>query len=30
MNTGAKQLGEKVQSILDSYQRDKGLLVSIL
>ena len=30
MNTGAKQLEKKVKSILDNYQRDKGMLVSIL
>lgn len=30
MNTGIEQLEEKVKSILDSYQRDKGLLISIL
>jgi len=30
MNTEAKQLGERVESILDNYQRDKGMLVSIL
>ena len=30
MNTGAKRLEEKVESILDNYQRDKGMLVSIL
>lgn len=30
MNTGIKQLEDRVRSILDSYQRDKGLLVSIL
>lgn len=30
MNTGAKQLEEKVESILDNYQRDQGMLVSIL
>jgi len=30
MNTGIKQLAEKVKSILDNYQCDKGLLVSIL
>lgn len=27
---GAKQLAEKVESILDNYQRDQGMLVSIL
>ena len=30
MNTGAKQLEKKVKSILDNYQCDKGMLVSIL
>ncbi len=30
MNTGVKQLEEKVESILDSYRHDTGLLVSIL
>ena len=30
MNTEVKQVEEKVESILDSYQRDKGWLVSIL
>jgi len=30
MKIGAKQLEKRVKSILDSYQRDKGLLVSIL
>jgi len=30
MSTGAKQLEEKVESILDNYQRDKGMLVSVL
>ncbi len=30
MNTQDKQMKEKVRSILDNYQRDKGLLVSIL
>ncbi len=30
MNTGIKQIEEKVEAIFDSYQRDKGLLVSIL
>jgi len=30
MNTGIKQLEEKVRSIVDSYRCDKGLLVSIL
>ena len=30
MNTEIKQLEEKVRSIVDSYQRDKGLLISIL
>ena len=30
MNIGVKQLEERVKSILDNYQHDKGLLVSIL
>jgi NADH-quinone oxidoreductase subunit E len=30
MNTKAKQSGEKVEAILDSYQKNKGSLVSIL
>ena len=30
MNTGAEQLEKKVKSILDNYQCDKGMLVSIL
>jgi len=30
MNTEIKQIEEKVESILDNYQRDKGWLVSIL
>jgi len=30
MHTEAKQLKEKVESILDNYQRDQGMLVSIL
>ena len=28
--TGVKQLEEKVGSVLDNYQRDKGMLISIL
>ena len=30
MNTGGKQIEEKVEAILDNYQRDKGMLISIL
>ena len=30
MNIGVKQLEEKVGLILDNYQRDKGMLISIL
>ena len=30
MNTGAKQLKDRIGTILDGYRRDKGLLVSIL
>jgi len=30
MNTGVKQLGKKVGAILGNYQRDKGMLISIL
>jgi len=30
MNTGVKQLEERVKLILDSHRCDKGLLVSIL
>lgn len=30
MNTEGKQIEEKVEAILDNYQRDKGMLISIL
>lgn len=30
MNSGGKQIEEKAEAIIDNYQRNKGLLISIL